>query len=81
MIQTFSRPMKDELVQKIKAYFQSELAQELGNFETEFLLDFLSEHLGPHYYNQAVRDVQKHLAGYLDNLNDKIDELEQPIPE
>lgn len=81
MTQTFSRDMKDELVQKIKGYFQKELDQDLGSFEAEFLLDFFSEHMGPHYYNQAVRDVQKHLAGYLENLNDKIDELEQAIPE
>ncbi|NQV30525.1 MAG: DUF2164 domain-containing protein [Candidatus Marinimicrobia bacterium] len=77
----FSRELKNELVQKIQLYFQNELDQELGAFEAEFLLDFFSEYLGPHYYNQAVRDVQKHLSGYLDNLNDRIDELEKPIPE
>ncbi len=81
MIQIFSRDQKNELVQRIQHYFQNELTQELGTFEAEFLLDFFSEHLGPHYYNQAVRDVQKHLSGYLDHLNERIDELEKPIPE
>jgi len=81
MINTFSRQMKDELVQQIKAYFASELTQELGNFEAEFLLDFFSENIGPHYYNQAIRDIQKHLSGYVDTLNERIDELEKPLPE
>ncbi|MCF7825071.1 MAG: DUF2164 domain-containing protein [Candidatus Marinimicrobia bacterium] len=81
MINTFSRQMKDELIQQIKAYFTSELSQELGNFEAEFLLDFFSENIGPHYYNQAIRDVQKHLSGYVDTLNERIDELEKPLPE
>jgi len=80
MIKTFSREMKDELIQRIKEYFTSELDQDLGNFEAEFLLDFFSENIGPHYYNQAIRDVQKHLSGYVDTLNERIDELEKPLP-
>ncbi len=77
---TFSRKMKDELIGKIQDYFLKEMEQELGNFEAEFLLDYFSEHLGPHYYNQAIRDVQTHLASHLDNLNERIDELEKPLP-
>jgi uncharacterized protein (DUF2164 family) len=80
MNQTFSRQTKDELINKIQVYFQNELNQELGNFETEFLLDYFSEHVGPFYYNQAIRDVQIHLAGYLENMNERIDELEKPLP-
>lgn len=75
----FSRKMKDELVSMIQDYFSKELGQELGNFDAEFLLDYFSEHLGPHYYNQAIRDVQTHLSGHLENLNERIDELEKPI--
>ncbi|MBC8377376.1 MAG: DUF2164 domain-containing protein [FCB group bacterium] len=81
MINTFSRAMKDNLIQQIQTYFTTEMSQELGNFEAEFLLDFFSENIGPHYYNQAIRDVQKHLSGYVDTLNERIDELEKPLPE
>ncbi len=81
MINTFSRAMKDELISNIQAYFVSELDHEIGNFEAEFLLDFFSENIGPHYYNQAIRDIQKHLSGYVDTLNERIDELEKPLPE
>ncbi len=80
MIHIFSRDLKNDLIHKIQHYFQTEMDQELGNFEAEFLLDFFSEYLGPHYYNQAIRDIQKHLSGYLDNLNERIDELEKTIP-
>ncbi|MBT4035635.1 MAG: DUF2164 domain-containing protein [Candidatus Marinimicrobia bacterium] len=81
MINTFSREMKDNLIQQIQTYFTTEMSQELGNFEAEFLLDFFSENIGPHYYNQAIRDTQKHLSGYVDTLNERIDELEKPLPE
>jgi len=69
------------LSQRIQTYFITELNQELGNFEAEFLLDFFSENIGPYYYNQAIRDVQKHLSGYVDTLNERIDELEKPLPD
>jgi len=75
MDQIFSRKLKDELIEKIKLYFSTEFEQELGSFEAEFLLDFFSENMGPYYYNQGIRDVQTHLAGYLENINDKIYEL------
>ena len=81
MDHTFSRQMKDELINKIQKYFSSELDLTLGNFDAEFLLDYFSEHLGPHYYNQAIRDVQVHLSGHLETLNERIDELEQPLPD
>ncbi len=77
---TFPRDTKDELVKLIQNYFSSEMSQDLGNFEAEFLLDFFSENIGPQYYNQAIRDIQKHLAGYVDALNERIDVLEKPLP-
>lgn len=78
---TFSRQIKDELIQQLKTYFSKELDQDLGSFEAEFLLDFFSENVGPYYYNQAIQDVQKHLTGYVDTLNDRVDELTRPLPE
>jgi uncharacterized protein (DUF2164 family) len=80
MITSFPRALKDELIQTLQTYFRDELDTDLGNFEAEFLLDHLSEQLGPHYYNQAIRDVQVHLSGHLDMLNERIDELSKPLP-
>lgn len=79
MITSFPRALKDELVQTLQRYFSDELDIDLGNIETEFFLDHLSEQLGPHYYNLAIRDVQLHLAGQLETLNDRIDELTKPL--
>ena len=80
MLQTFPRPLKEQLIQQIRDYMQNELEIELGGFEAEFFLDHLMATLGPHFYNQAIRDVQVHLSGHLDTLNDRIDELQQPLP-
>jgi len=79
-METFSRQAKDTLIPLIQQYLADELDVTLGNFDTEFLLDFFSEQVGPLIYNQALRDVQTHLAGYLDTLNERVDELEKTLP-
>ncbi|MCF7807974.1 MAG: DUF2164 domain-containing protein [Candidatus Marinimicrobia bacterium] len=80
MSQMFSRELKDLMIDKIKAYTQTELDHELGNFEAEFLIDFITETFGPLYYNQAIQDVQVHLSAALDSMGERMVELEKPIP-
>jgi len=72
---TFSRDEKQLLVEKIRRYFEQELNQELGQFDAEFLLDFLSRELGPHYYNRGLLDAQAILQSRLDTILEGIDEL------
>jgi uncharacterized protein (DUF2164 family) len=74
---TFNKAQKDHLVQALQQYFSSELAQELGQFDAEFLLDFISEKLGGYYYNQGLYDAQAMLQSRFDNLSDAIFDLEQ----
>ena len=71
----FSRDEKQLLVEKIRRYFEQELNQELGQFDAEFLLDFLSRELGPHYYNRGLLDAQAILQSRLDTILEGIDEL------
>lgn len=66
------------LVGKLQSYFERELGQPLGRFDGEFLLDFVSEQIGAHYYNRGVRDAQALLAAKFDDLADACYQLEQP---
>lgn len=75
---SFSRDEKAALVGKLQRYFSSELQQELGQFDGEFLLDFISGHIGAYYYNRGVRDAQAALAAKLDDIQDALYQLEQP---
>lgn len=79
MSQMFSRELKDQMIQKIKDYAHKEMDHELGNFEAEFLIDFITDNFGPLYYNQAIKDVQAHLSSALDSLSERMDELEKPL--
>lgn len=45
----FSKEEKEILVGKFKKYFESELNQDLGQFDAEFQIDFVSEKLRGYY--------------------------------
>lgn len=69
--------LKETVLDKLQHYFDSELEYELGQFEAEFLLDFLSKELGPVYYNQGLYDAQAILEQRIDNVKDAIFDLEK----
>jgi uncharacterized protein (DUF2164 family) len=74
----FTAQEKSVLVEKLKAYFINELDQEIGQFDAEFLLDFMSRELGAYHYNKGLKDAQENFASRVDNIMDAIYELEIP---
>ena len=74
----FSKEEKAAIVRKLQLYFSEELRQQVGPFDAEFLIDFISEELGAYYYNRGVQDAQVVLAGKLEDIQDALFQLEQP---
>ena len=74
----FSQDQKDRMVSKIKAYFDSELNQEIGGFEAEFLMDFFAAEIGPHFYNRGLQDAQQLLTEKMGEVGYVLQELEKP---
>ena len=79
MLLKFDREVKNELIEDLDHYLREELDVELGTFDVEFLIDHLSATLGPRFYNQAIKDVQSQMAIHLESINERIDELIQPV--
>lgn len=73
----FPAQQKEQLIQKLQQYMSQELEVELGQFDADFLLDFISKEMGNYYYNQGLYDAQAVLADRMDTLNDAIYQLEQ----
>ena len=73
----FSKDEKAILVRKLQLYFSEELKQQIGQFDAEFLLDFISQELGAYYYNHGLYDAQATLSAKLDDIQDAIYQLEQ----
>lgn len=75
----FSRDQKAALVQKLQSYMEKELDVEIGQFDAEFLLDFIGENLGGYFYNQGVYDAQQLMVSKIDLINESMYELEKPV--
>ena len=79
----FNQQEKEQLVLKIQNYFNDELAQEIGQFDAEFLLDFFAKEVGGYFYNRGVFDAQAIVSDKLENINEVINEalfeIEKPV--
>ena len=75
----FSNQEKEQLVNKLQKYFERELEQEIGQFDAEFLLDFISRELGSFYYNRGLYDAQNIIGDRVEQISEAIYELEQPV--
>lgn len=71
------REDKRAIAEQLQAYLRTEL-QQVGAFEAEFLLDFVAERIGAHYYNRGLDDARALLATQLDTLDDALYQLQQP---
>jgi len=74
----FSKEMREALAEALSRYLKDELDLEVTGFDAQFLLDFISQTIGPHYYNQGLWDAQAALQKKLDLISQAIDELEKP---
>ena len=54
----FSKDEMDRMVAKVKTYFSTELDQEIGAFDAEFLIEFITKEIGPRHYNLGLADAQ-----------------------
>lgn len=78
---TLSNEQKHLLKNKLSQYLSNELDVELGDFDADFLCDFIIEKFGPYLYNQGLKDAQAVLLNKLDYITEAIDEIEQVIDE
>lgn len=63
-----NKDSKDQVILEIKRYFLEERNEEIGDLAATLLVDFLTEHIGPVFYNQGIQDA-------ILFMNDKVDDL------
>lgn len=73
----FTPEEKANIVEKIQNYFISELYQEIGQFDAEFLLDFFSKEIGSSYYNKGLSDARIVVQSKIDDIDDALYEIEK----
>ena len=73
----FTNKEKEAMVEKLQAYFEKELDQDLGQFDTEFLLDFVSKELGAYFYNRGLHDARAVLDNKLSTIDEDLYAIEK----
>jgi len=76
----FNAEEKADLIGRLQDYCDTELDRELGSFEAQFLMDFISETMGPFYYNRGIYDAQALLQEQLEHVGESIYQLEKTPP-
>jgi uncharacterized protein (DUF2164 family) len=63
-----SKNTKEEMAAEIQTYFMEERGEELGDLAARLMLDFITEKLGPTFYNLGVQDSYQYLSQKLEDL-------------
>lgn len=73
----FTAQQKESMVQKLQTYLEQELELDIGQFDTEFLLDFVATELGAYYYNRGLHDARAIFEERLNTIDDDIYAIEK----
>ncbi|TOZ87793.1 DUF2164 domain-containing protein [Vibrio parahaemolyticus] len=73
------RAQKETLASAIQDYMQDELCIEIGQFDSEFLIDFITDKLGAVYYNKGVEDAKAVIERRMLEMSDELYEIEQEV--
>ncbi|EGQ9158547.1 DUF2164 domain-containing protein [Vibrio parahaemolyticus] len=73
------RAQKETLASAIQDYMQDELSIEIGQFDSEFLIDFITDKLGAVYYNKGVEDSKAVIERRMLEMSDELYEIEQEV--
>ena len=75
----FTNQEKEAMVVKLQSYFEKSLAQELGQFDAEFLLDLVSKELGAYYYNRGLHDARLIFEERVQTIDDDLYAIEKEV--
>ncbi|ELA7768455.1 DUF2164 domain-containing protein [Vibrio parahaemolyticus] len=73
------RAQKETLASAIQDYMQDELSIEIGQFDSEFLIDFITDKLGAVYYNKGIEDAKAVIERRMLEMSDELYEIEQEV--
>lgn len=68
---------KETMISLLQEYFEQELGTDLGQFDADFLIDFISDKMGNIYYNQGVKDAQTVIERKVMDISDELYEIEK----
>ncbi len=72
-----TKETREDLTFLLTEYLTEEFDMDLGNLQAQLLLDFLSDKLGPYFYNAGVNDSITTLRESMESVEERIDLLRE----
>lgn len=63
-----SKDVQETMINHIKHFYATEKDEELSNLAAMLLLDFITDKLAPHFYNEGVTDSQRYMSEKIEDL-------------
>jgi uncharacterized protein (DUF2164 family) len=79
MIKNIPKENKEQMMLKIKEYFYNERSEEIGDLGAQILLDYMIKEIGPHIYNQGIKDARSLIEQKMVSIEEDLYALERPI--
>jgi len=74
-----SKEIKEEMIDRIQAFFIKERGEEIGNLAAEQVLDFITEEMASYFYNEGIEDSISALQSRMENLEEDLYTLKRPL--
>ncbi|WP_229754324.1 DUF2164 domain-containing protein [Fictibacillus barbaricus] len=74
-----SKEIKEEMIDRIQAFFIKERGEEIGNLAAEQVLDFITEEMASYFYNEGIEDSISALQLRMENLEEDLYTLKHPL--
>lgn len=78
-MRTMSKEIKEEMINRIQAFFIKERGEEIGNLAAEQVLDFITEEMATYFYNEGIEDSISALQSRMENLEEDLYTLKRPL--
>ncbi|KLN63676.1 DUF2164 domain-containing protein [Vibrio sp. VPAP30] len=73
----FTSQQKQTMSRELQRYMEDELEIEIGQFDADFLFDFIVSRFGAAFYNKGLADAQSIIERKIIDIGDEIYEIEQ----
>ena len=73
----FTSQQKQAMCRALQRYLEDELDVEIGQFDSDFLFDYIVSNFGPAFYNQGLSDAQAVMQRRMLDIIDEFDEISQ----
>jgi|BioPla2DNA2_1021312.scaffolds.fasta_scaffold415903_1 uncharacterized protein (DUF2164 family) len=73
------KEQKDMIVRDLKAFFEEERSETIGNLAAEQFIDFMIKEVGPFLYNKGIEDARQLVMEQLAFVEEELYSLQRPI--